>query len=69
MSLRARIEKLIHSTGWPDDKQEQWLKKHGITTWGEASPEVLLKAIEKLEFADNAFPSKAGDQGQKKKSH
>ncbi len=55
MGLRARVEQLIHVTGWPEEKQKLWLAKQGVESWGQCSVRVLKKAVEKLEMSARMF--------------
>lgn len=54
-ALRSKLEELIHVTGWPEEKQQLWLRKQGYEAWGDAPSRVLTKAVEKLAMSAKMF--------------
>lgn len=65
-TLRDRVQELITSTEWAEHKQQQWLEKHGESSWDSCHEDTLREAIKKLEVFDRMFPSVRVDKSSEK---
>lgn len=56
--LEQRLQQLIKSTGWAEDKQRAWLDKTcGLSDWHDCDETELEQAVNYLERFDKMFQS------------